>query len=206
MTPENAARTAARFLAIALAGGTAHAQTIERPQFKVGDRWEFAVSYGVPTTTPSRTWVITAISADRVHGTENGEPLVISADGNVLESPRSSESNPRALQFPLEVGKAWHYVSDWTFHAKGSKGRIAVDVAVERLEVIEVPAGEFAAFKLVAKGRLSGKSPIGSDYDAISTTTYWYAPQARTIVKSVQHNPYLGTTTVELVRASLMAE
>ena len=206
MTHEHGARAAARFLAIALAGSTAHAQTTERPQFKVGDRWEFAVSYGVPTTTPSRTWVITAISADRVHGTENGEPLVLTAEGNVLESPRFRESNPRSLQFPLKVGKGWHYKSDWTFHAKGSKGSIALDVAVERLEAIKVPAGEFAAFKLVATGRLSGKSPIGSDFDAISTTTYWYAPQARTIVKSVHHNPYLGTTTVELVRASLNAE
>jgi hypothetical protein len=68
------------------------------------------------------------------------------------------------------------------------------------VESVKVPAGEFVAFKLVAKGRVSGKSPIGSDYDAATTTTYWYAPQARTIVKSVHHNPYLGTTTVELVR------
>lgn len=206
MTPEKPARAAALAFATALAAGTPQAQTAEQPQFKVGDRWEFAVYYSVPTATPSRTWVVTSVSADRVHGTENGEPLVLTADGNVLESPRSRESNPRSLQFPLEAGKRWRYESDWTFHAKGSKGRIAVDVSVEAVEPVKVPAGEFAAFRLVAKGRVSGKSPIGSDYDALTTTTYWYAPKARTIVKSVHHNPYLGTTTVELVRASLRAE
>jgi len=206
MTPETSACAAALVLAISLTAGTVQAQTAARPQFKVGDRWEFAVYYSVPTATPSRVWVVTSVSADRVHGTENGEPLVLTTDGNVLESPRLRESNPRLLQFPLEAGKRWDYDSDWTFHAKGSKGSIAMNVAVEKMEAVKVPAGEFAAFRLVAKGRVSGKSPIGSDYDAVTTTTYWYAPQARTIVKSVHHNPYLGTTTVELVRASLKEE
>lgn len=202
MTPRPWARAAALALS-ALAVGTVQAQTAERPLFKVGDRWEFAVYYSVPTATPSRSWVVTSVSGDRVHGTENGEPLVMTADGNVLESPRARESNPRWLQFPLEVGKRWHYRSDWTFHAKGSNGSLAVDVEVERVETVNVPAGEFAAFRLVARGRVSGHSPIGSQYDAVTTTTYWYAPQARAIVKSVHHNPYLGTTTVELIRAAL---
>jgi putative ABC transport system substrate-binding protein len=34
-------------------------------------------------------------------------------------------------------------------------------------------------------------------------TTYWYAPAARAIVKSVTHNPYLGMSTVELVEFQL---
>jgi hypothetical protein len=203
MTFEAPARAAGLCLAIGLGLGTVRAEVAERPRFKVGDRWEFAVYYSVRTATPSRIWIVTSVAADRVQGTENGEPLVLTADGNVLESPRFRESNPRSLQFPLEPGKRWRYESDWTFHAKGSRGSIAMEVAVERVESIEVAAGEFTAFRLSAKGRVSGKSPIGSRYDAVTTTTYWYAPQARAIVKSVHHNPYLGTTTVELVRASL---
>lgn len=41
--------------------------------------------------------------------------------------------------------------------------------------------------------------PINSHYDAVITTTYWYAAAPRAIVKSVSHNPYLGVSTVDLV-------
>ena len=51
--------------------------------------------------------------------------------------------------------------------------------------------------------RVGGTSPINSRYDAVITTTYWYAPAARAVVKSVSHNPYLGTSTVELVELQL---
>ena len=42
---------------------------------------------------------------------------------------------------------------------------MVVDVEVVAHERIAVPAGEFEAFKLVSKGRLSGTSPINSQYD-----------------------------------------
>jgi hypothetical protein len=34
-------------------------------------------------------------------------------------------------------------------------------------------------------------------------TTYWYAPAARAIVRSVSHNPYLGPINVDLVQFQL---
>jgi hypothetical protein len=76
-------------------------------------------------------------------------------------------------------------------------------VEVVAHERVAVPAGEFEAFKMVSKGRLSGTSPINSQYDAVVTTTYWYAAAARAIVKSVTHNPYLGVSTVEMVAYQL---
>ena len=39
----------------------------------------------------------------------------------------------------------------------------------------------------------------GSHFAGEILTTYWYSPAARAIVKSVSRNPYLGTSTVELV-------
>ena len=155
--------------------------------------------YTVSSSTPSRSWVITSVTPKGVEGTENGEPLMLTRELNVLESPRDKQSNPKALSFALEVGKRWRHDSDWVFKAKGSKGSSTVDVAVVGHEKIKVPAGEFDAFKLVAKGSLRGTSPINSQYAGETTETYWYAPMARAIVKSVRHNPYLGTTTVELV-------
>lgn len=181
----------------------AGAQTAERPVVAVGDRWEFVAYYTVPSKVPNRTWVITSMSGDRVSGTENGEALTLSAELNVIDSPRQSESNPRLLSFPLELGKRWTYTSEWLFKPKSSRGTLAVDVTVTAYEPIEVPAGRFEAFKLVAIGKLGGSSPSNTFYAGATTTTYWYAPAARAVVKSVSHNPYLGTTTVELVSAKL---
>ena len=48
-------------------------------------------------------------------------------------------------------------------------------------------------------GELGGASPSNTFFAGQTTTTYWYAPAARAIVKSVHHNPYQGTTTVVLV-------
>jgi hypothetical protein len=190
-------------LALAVHAGSAAAQQAEPPDVKVGDRWQFVVYYTVPSTTPNRTWEVTAIGAVGIEGTENGEPLLLTSELNVLDSPRDSESNPQALSFPLEVGKRWRYTSDWVFKPKGSRGSALADVAVVAHEKIRVPAGEFDAFKLEAKLVVRGIAGIGSQVDGEITRTYWYAPAARAIVKSVSRNPYLGPSTVELVEFRL---
>ena len=184
---------------LALLAGPALAQKTERPEVKVGDRWQFVRYYSVASTTPNVIWEINSVTATEISGTENGEPLRLTPDLNVIDSPMSNQSNPKALSFPLEVGKRWQYDTDWLFKPKGSRGSLVVDVEVVAQERIAVPAGEFEAFKLVSKGSLSGTSPINSHYDAVITTTYWYAAAPRAIVKSVSHNPYLGVSTVELV-------
>jgi hypothetical protein len=200
-TPNNALE---RIVAVlALVANAAIAQTADRPDVRVGDRWKFAVYYTVPSTTPSRTWLVTSVSAAGIEGTENGEPLRLTAELNVIESPRDKESNPRHLAFPLEVGKRWHYVSDWVFKPKASNGKSVIDVAVIAYEKVKVPAGEFDAFKLTSREALSGTSPIGSQYAGETTRTYWYAPAARAIVRSASHSPYLGPSTVELVAVEL---
>ena len=190
-------------LALFLLAGSAEAQSAERPQIRVGDRWHFVVYYTVPSTTPNRTWLIEAITPAGINGTENGEPLRLTADLNVLESPRYTESSPEALRFPLAVGKQWRYTTDWVFKPKGSRGTSVVDVAVVDYEKVRVPAGDFDAFKLVAKSVISGISGINSQIAGETSRTYWYAPAARAIVKSVAHNPYLGPSTVDLVEFEL---
>lgn len=189
--------------AVLLLALPAQAQIADRPSAAVGDRWQFVVFHTVPSRTPNRTWVVTAIGPGRVFGTENGEPLTLTDELNVVDSPRHSESNPKSLSFPLEVGKRWRYDSEWVFKPKSSRGTIAVDVSVVGYESIDVPAGRFEAFKLVATGELGGTSPINSVYAGRTTTTYWYSSAARAIVRSVRHNPYLGTETVELVTFEL---
>jgi len=170
-----------------------------RPDVRIGDQWQFAVYYTEPSKVPNRTWIVTSVSPDAIEATENGQPLRLTPELNVLDSPNHAESNPRQLSFPLRAGKRWRYESNWTFKPKGSKGTIAVDVEVLGRERVSVPAGEFDAFKLHARGKLGGSSPSNTFYGGETTTTYWYAPSARAIVKSEHHNPYLGRTFVELV-------
>ena len=190
-------------IGLALLAGPALAQNTDRPEVKVGDRWQFVRYYSLASTTPNLIWEIHSVSATEIAGTENGEPLRLTADLNVIDSPTGSYSNPNALSFPLEVGKRWQYATDWLFKPKGSRGSLSVDVEVVAYERIAVPAGEFEAFKLVSKGSLSGTSPINSQYNAVITTTYWYAALPRAIVKSVTHNPYLGASTVEMLAFQL---
>jgi len=190
-------------LVLAMFTDSALAQKADLPDIQVGNRWQFVEYYTVPSTVPNRAWVITSVTPTSIEGTENHEPPKLTRELNVLESPRNKSSNPKALKFPLEVGKRWHYVSDWVFKPKGSKGSVAVDVAVLGYEKVTVPAGEFDAFKLAAKETLSGRSPINSQYAGEITRTYWYAPAARAIVETVSHNPYLGPSTVELVAFDL---
>jgi hypothetical protein len=186
-----------------LFGESAVAQRADRPDVKVGDRWSFAVWFTVPTTTPNRDWQITSVTDAGIEGTENGEPLSLTRELNVIESPRSKESNPRLLAFPLVVGARWRYETEWVFKPKNARGNATVEVVVVAYEKVTVPAGELEAFKLTSREALGGTSPIGSQYAGETTRTYWYAPAARAIVKSVSHSPYLGPSTVELVGLEL---
>jgi hypothetical protein len=173
------------------------------PDVKVGDRWAFAVYYTVQSAVPSRTWIVDAVSSAGIVVIEDGEPIRLTRELNVLETPRTRESNPRLLAFPMTVGDRWSYTNDWHFKPKAANGRSVVEVVVAAHEKVTVPAGEFDAFRLTSTEVLSGTSPIGSQYGGEIRRTYWYAPAARAIVKSVTRNPYLGPSTVELVDLTL---
>jgi hypothetical protein len=190
-------------LMLAAPAGSALAQQADRPSVSVGDQWHFVQYWGTPSVETNRTWIIRSVTSKVIEGTENGEPLTLTPGLGVLESPRTKDSNPRSLDFPLEVGKQWRYTTDWVFKAKASKGSADIAVTVVAHEKLRVPAGEFDAFKLVAKGGIRGVSGINSQIEAETETTYWYAPAARAVVKSVNRNPYLGISTVELVAMRL---
>jgi len=186
-------------LGLVLVARGAVAQTADRPEVNVGDEWQFAAYYSVPSTTPNRIWVITSVTDTGIEGTENGEPLRLTRELNVVESPRDRSSNFRLLAFPLEVGKRWQYVNDWFFKMGSSTGTSTADARVVAYEKVTVPAGQFDAFKIVSRDRLSGTAPAGSQWAGEINRAYWYAPAARAIVKSVTHDPYIGTITVQLV-------
>jgi hypothetical protein len=207
--PRRAPPTGIAALACALAvfaawPAAAPAQEATRPQVVPGDRWSFVVYYGTPSTTPNRHWVVTAVSPQGIAATENGEPLHLSPDLNVVESPTRRESSLLLLQFPLSVGKRWTYETDTLFKDNQSTARTGARVEVVAHETVRVVAGEFAAFKLEASGSFTGRSKGGPGVlSGEFRSTYWYAPSARAIVKSETWSTYRGAVTVELARVEL---
>jgi len=80
------------------------------------------------------------------------------------------------LNFPLTVGKQW--TRDYKGTYIGSNKPIARKVTsdVKGIEQVTTAAGTFRAFKLESDDRAGPR-----DY---FTTTYWYSPETRSIVKS----------------------
>lgn len=77
-------------LALAVLAGPSFGQKAERPSVKVGDRWQFVMYYGIPSTTPNRAWVVKSVTPTGIEGTENDEPLMLTPDLNVLEYRKSA--------------------------------------------------------------------------------------------------------------------
>jgi hypothetical protein len=146
--------------------------------------------------------VVTAVKPTGIEGTENGKPLLLTSDLNIVESPRFRHSDFRMLNFPLTVGKKWSCSSN-AYNVMNEFRFIAdYDVSVIANERVRVPAGEFDAFKLEARGKFGINGPPGPGAFE-ETRTYWYAPDARTIVKEEVRNPTRGAYTVELVTFKL---
>ena len=68
----------------------------------------------------NRVWTIVSVGEASIVATENGEPLQLTRDLNVVESPRARNSDAKALRFPLAVGNAWSYRNDWRPIGKNS--------------------------------------------------------------------------------------
>jgi len=196
---------AAVALGLITVGGTAQAQDkgTERPNVKVGDRWVFVMRVTSGAKLLERAWVVTSVSPTRIEGTENGKPLALTPDLSTIDSPREKHSNEKLLSFPLDVGKQWSYVDDIVFNDQflGTvQNRTNMSVAVLGYEKVRVPAGEFDAFKLEAKGNWVSPQAAGPGTVQV---TYWYAPAVRAIVKKVEQATGVPTYITELVEFQL---
>ncbi len=142
-------------------------------------------------------------------GTYEGKPVYRMSDGvNILLIDRatrnwvatvrdakerlSASPSDQMFSFPISVGKSW--VAKYSYYDR-DRGLSFSDVtyswSVAAYEEVKVPAGAFKAF------RLEGSNPF-------SSTSVWYAPEVRLIVKRVdERSPtnYLGTgkATTELL-------
>jgi hypothetical protein len=199
-----AMRCSALLATVLMASATAGAQVAQRPEVRAGDRWRFAVYYAVPTAVPNRVWVIESAGPGGIVATENGQPLRLTSDLNPRESPLLVQEGTEALRFPMRVGQQWTHVGSVRFKDNGSQARVETVVRVEAWERVRVPAGDFDAFRLRAKGTIHGTSYAGSgQLRGETSSVYWYAPTVRAIVKQTGRSTYRGEQTIELVDYSL---
>jgi hypothetical protein len=174
----------------------------EAPVLKVGDTWRWVRSdrrTGLQEADTLRT--ITKVSPDRIEGTENGAPMFMSGDLNLMETPEYVRTgSPRFYDYPLSVGKKWSFKYTQASKSGPQRTRWQYDAEVVALERVKVPAGEFDAFKVVGKGWWNSETGSASGRGQLSL---WYAPAARTSVKL----EYEGGTTynvTELVEMKLV--
>ncbi|MBT9597648.1 MAG: hypothetical protein IV094_16825 [Vitreoscilla sp.] len=177
------------------------AQTADRPEIRVGDRWHFAMHWGDRSTKVDLLWEVTSVGAERIEVAETTpanptpRPVLMTRELNVLESQRRKDSDLRQLSFPLAVGKSWTFENDYKLKDSGVSGHASYEVKVVGYEKVKVPAGEFDAFKVDAVGRWSAAVAGQST----ATRVWWYAPAARAIVRDEWRNPpYRPLTVFEL--------
>jgi len=172
-------------IATALAASV-HAQTAERPEWKVGDMWTFHQKGGLPVTESD--WsrkVLAALANGRFTvETETGGLLTFDGECNSLDK-RGPDYSWRRFNFPLQVGKSWDH--QYKMEGQNSQGFVTSSWAVKTYETITVPAGTFNCFKVVGmawRNWTPTNRPGGvTGANDRSMTTYWYCPAIRGVAK-----------------------
>jgi hypothetical protein len=188
--------------------GTPGTPTANAPIYKIGDTW--TMLWGKTDNYPGVKGEQTVVSV-----TDNQTTLSISINGG---TPFEEDFNDQGditrngsmtfdpsfgrLSFPMMVGKNWdaRLVQRTTSGTYDMSQRAEV-VAFER---VEVTAGSFDAYKIVLQGVSS--IHLGGASVRPFRATYWYAPSAKRIVKSVSEwNVYQNrkVETAELAAFSL---
>ena len=149
-----------------------------KPSYKNGETWLYTLKEGGSTGSSSRslngTYELSIVDGKlkvaAVNGSEKDdlEPRPAPLIAMLTFGPN--------LDFPFTVGKQW--TRDYKGTYVGSSKPIArkITYEVKGIEQVTTPAGTFRAFKLESDDRAGQR-----DY---FTTTYWYSPETRSIVKS----------------------
>lgn len=171
---------AATLLATMLVGPTSASDLkLERPDYKVGDRWEFeGVENGQPTRW-SRAIVEFKPDGRFVARTiRNGREQLDHYDGsmNFLNAGRVDRARLFA-KYPMKVGDAWRFTL--TFDNPNDFGEI--DARVVAAERITVPAGAFDCLKVEAQ--LTAAQ--GRSRQHFERTTRWYCPEIKYIAREL---------------------
>jgi hypothetical protein len=179
------------------------------PSFKEGDTWQFNIArkgqVGSSTDQNEGMYELSvtqgAVKLYELSGSQKNE-IPIHPEGpsqGLLRLVGKSDQRPD-LKFPLSAGQKWTY--EYVTRPTGSKQdqRRSVEVTVAGMEQVTTPAGAFKAYKLM-KSESWSTGQRGKQGG--STTTFFYSPETRSVVKSSnvnENNP--GTVETELIKFS----
>jgi len=174
--------------------GIAASQPVaEKPDWKVGDRWEFR-----QTTTPgdqSTTWShqITDLLPENRIRVKFGNGTLEQYDAAFNFIPDGRAEFIRILaQYPLKVGDQWTYTRKFANPALEEKGT----AKVVTYESITVPAGTFDCYRVDIDASFNNKQ-----YSEQRLWQRWYCPKVKWIAKERLETRVFqprspGTTTV----------
>jgi hypothetical protein len=182
------------------------------PSFKEGDTWQFNFSRKgqIASSTEQNNGMyelsITqgVVKVYEVNGNQKNE-IAIQPDGptqGLLRLIGKSDQQERPnVKFPLSAGQKWTYQYETTPPGLPRAQRRHVEVNVTGMEQVTTPVGSFKAYKLIRSESWSMTGRYGGSGRGGSTTTYFYSPETRSIVKSStvnDNNP--GTVEIELIK------
>ena len=106
------------------------------------------------------------------------------------------------LQFPLYPGKTWSF--QYEYHPQPLLDlKIEQSAVVEAWESVTVPAGTFRALKVVHHGKYAA-SLMEYSWPGRISETYWYAPDAKRVVKMEYRDTQYGGSTWDHWRDELV--
>src|SRR5262245_19517817 len=179
------------------------------PSFKEGDTWQFNISrkgqVGMTRDQTQGTYELSVaqggIKIYAVNGSQKTEmPIQVSGPSQELLRLVGKSDQQPDLKFPLSVGQKWTYEYEYRDAGQVRDQRRSAEVNVAGTEQMTTPAGAFQAYKLVKSEHwsTSGTSRSkGGGSTNNGTTTYFYSPVTKSIVKSSNVNEK-NTKTVEI--------
>jgi hypothetical protein len=167
----------------------AMAQTVERPEMHVGDRWSWQHTNAM-TNEEDWTKIEDVVSVDnkeirtriRKKGTSNNLIATYTTDMNPIDTGNERyQPDLTRFVFPFQPGKKWSGEFDKMLFINGKHGKFFVKAEVTGPEKITVQAGEFDAYKI--KLVYDATATDESAMEGKTVETFWYAPEVKNYVK-----------------------
>jgi len=170
----------------------------EFPVMSIGDTWvssHFADNHG----TAEFSYTVTSVESDGSFDIKRENNKDTKREFKHFDSTATGvpmmmgiQYDPEALQFPIFVGKAWETEAQ-TVSTDGDYYTYKTRYVVDEYTIVKTKGGTFEAFLIKSRARNLGTNWKG-------TGKYWYAPEAKTIVKST-HSHIRG---IEFLKVDLV--
>ena len=175
--------------------------TVEAPILKQGDRWTYQAVDGFTGLADGGTEVrVVEVRPDGYLLERSLTPGVaqttdVTLELNARQTIDGVAGDAGELKFPLVLGRKWKSLALVENPSTRTTSLLDLEREVVAFEKVKVPAGEFNAYKIVAKGRWTLRlDPMQVGIPGLSgryEMTVWYAPAAKRIVAS-ETDSYTG--------------